>query len=117
MYAKELFEKAKTGKELKDIQDLVDEITSMLQAPFFYEWQARTLIHKVNEKHGENVAIYNLITHRTASSTRNNETVSVDSAKPDELRQDLEWKHFYLSAKLSGKTIEEVEKEWKKARN
>lgn len=114
---KEIVEKEKTIKDFADIQDLIGKIEAVLQAPRFDIYQARHIIGKVNEKHGENITAYKIATRQFIGNTGNESSIAVRDAGPDALKQDLQWKHFYLNAKLRAKTVEEIEKEWQKLRN
>ena len=104
-------ERLKALKELSEIHDLIDEIEAFWSTSYFDEARAREIIQKVNDKHRENVMIYNIATYQTASYDASG--VSVPSAPQAQLQQDLQWKHFYLNAKLLGKGAEEIIKEWK----
>lgn len=103
-------ERAKAAKDLTDIRKLIDEIDTLWEASYFDEIKARKIIKKVNDDHPENTGLYNLITYRTATTLSSG--VSIDCAATNQLQQDLEWKHFYLNAKLLGKAAEEIIKEW-----
>lgn len=107
----EISERVRKLKELKDIRDLIDEIEMFWKAPYFDENTARRIINHVNIKHGENITIYNMITYSATASKRSG--VSVEYAQQAQLQQDLQWKHFYLNAKLCGKAVEEIMDEWK----
>lgn len=107
-------ERLKTLKELKDIRDLIDEIEAFWNAPFFDAGRAREIIQKVNRNHFENVSLYNLATNQPRTNSSNaGSGVSIDSATQSQLQEDLQWKHFYLKAKLLGKGVEEIIVEWK----
>lgn len=103
-------ERLKALKELKDIRDLIDEIEAFWRTPYFDEVRAREIIQKVNDKHRENVMLYNIVTYHTASYDASG--VSIPSAPQGQLQEDLRWKYFYLNAKLCGKAAEEIIKEW-----
>lgn len=104
-------ERLKALNELKEIRNLIDEIEDFWSIPYFDEAKAREIIQKVNDRHRENVMIYNVVTYQTPSYEASG--VSISSAPRDQLQQDLQWKHFYLNAKLLGKGTEEIIKEWK----
>lgn len=106
----DISERVRKFQELKGIQDLIDEIERFWKVSFFDENTARRIIKKVNEDHFENVILYNMMTYRTASDEGSG--VPIDSAPQAHLQQDLQWKHFYLNAKLRGKAAEEITKEW-----
>lgn len=117
MDAQEIFEKGRSAKDFADIHNLIREIEAVLQAPQFDVQQARHVIGKENDKHGENIAAYRIATHQLQGNMGNSGSVSVEDAHSDELIQDLQWKHYYLNAKLRAKSIEEIEKEWQKLRS
>ena len=102
--------RVKLANELTEIHDLIDEIEAFWNIPYFDEVKARKIIQKVNNKHRENVVIYNIATYQTASHYASG--VSIPSAPQTQLQQDLQWKHFYLNAKICGKAAEEIIKEW-----
>lgn len=104
----------KALKELKDIRDLIDEIEAFWNAPFFDAERAREIIQKVNRNHFENVSLYNLATSQPRTSSSNaGSGVSIDAATQSQLQEDLQWKHYYLNAKLLGKGVENIIVEWK----
>ena len=102
----EISERVRKLKELKDIRDLIDEIEMFWKAPYFDENTARRIIEKVNDEHRENIAVYKMITYSPMTSERS--SVPVEYAHWTQLQQDLQWKHFYLNAKLQGKGVEEI---------
>ena len=104
-------ERLKALDELKEIHDLISEIEAFWNAPYFDEAKAREIIQKVNDKHRENIKLYNIATYHRASY--NASGVFVPSALQAQLQQDLQWKHFYLNAKMCGKAAEVIVKEWK----
>ena len=106
----EISERVRKLKELKDIRDLIDEIEMFWKAPYFDENTARRIIKKVNDNHFENVFLYNMLTYPAMSNQGSG--VPIESASQAHLWQDLQWKHFYLNAKLCGKAAEEITKEW-----
>lgn len=107
-------ERLKTAKELKDIREKINKIETFWQAPFFDEEGAKSIIIDINEKYPENRDLYNAITYPLSRSAGSG--VCVDDALPYQLQQDLQWKHFYLNAKLLGKGAEEIVKEWTSAK-
>ena len=38
--------------------------------------------------------------------------ISIQQASKENLYQDLQWKEFYLEAKILGKSVDEMRKEW-----
>ena len=106
-------ERLKVINELNDLRNLIDEIETFWNNPFD-EKKAREIILKVNRNHFENVFLYNLVADKPkANSSNTGSGVSIDAATPSQLQEDLQWKHFYLNAKLLGKGVEEIIKEWK----
>ena len=107
-------ERLKAIKKLNDLHNLIDEIEIFWNNPFFDEKKARKIIQEVNRKHYENVVLYNLTTNKPKANFSNSRSgVSIDAATSSQLQEDLLWKHFYLNAKLLGKGVEEIIKEWK----
>ena len=111
-------ERLKALKELKGIRDLIDEIEALWRAPFFDVEKAREIIQKVNDKHFENVGLYNLATYQQNGNPFNaGSGISIEGATQGQLQEDLRWKHFYLNAKLCGKAAQEIVYEWTRKRN
>ena len=96
-----------TAMELLDINCTINEIVQILNDVPFDATKAREKIGEVNSKHPENVSIYNFF-YRSPNTTG---SVSISEADDNCLRADLEWKKYYLEAKRSGKTVEEIRKE------
>lgn len=103
----------KAAKELNDIRKLIDEIEGVWNAPMFDMNRAKVIIQEVNRNHFENVMLYNLVTYRPRTNSSNaGSGISIDIATQGQLQEDLRWKHFYLNAKLVGKSVEEIIQEW-----
>lgn len=111
---KENAERLKAAKELNDIRNLIDEIERIWNAPVFDKKKAKEIIQGVNRNHFENVVLYNLSTYRPRTNSSNaGSGISIDTATQSQLQEDLQWKHFYFKAKLVGKSVEEIIREWK----
>lgn len=107
-------ERLNATRELNDIRNLIDEIERFGNAPLFDEKRAREIIQEVNRNHFENVVLYNLATYQPKENSSNiGSGVSINTATQSQLQEDLQWKHFYLKAKLFGKSVEEIIREWK----
>lgn len=66
----------------------------------------------MNNKHPENLGVFNLLTALNGSNTAvGRSRVTVSNALPSQLAEDLKWKQFYLDAKMKGKTTDVLSKE------
>ena len=99
--AKDLFEKVHFLHEQNDMENDINNIYSVLSQSPINIFQVKKQIKTVNEKHPENVVIFNMIFPPQGNR------VSVDSAPDDYLISDLTWKLNYLQAKKDGKAYEE----------
>lgn len=97
-----------TAIEIADMRSTIDDIQKILQTIPFDEDAARQKIYEINAKHPENTAVWNLIHANTPSG------VSIQQASKENLYQDLQWKEFYLEAKILGKSVEEMRKDLQK---
>ena len=57
-------------------------------------------------KSTKSIQIINLFHANTPSG------VSIQQASKENLYQDLQWKEFYLEAKILGKSVDEMQKDW-----
>lgn len=116
-----LQEQGKTIKSVVDIADMkktIYRIQGLLNEILFDEIEARQLIDEVNNKHPENLGVFNLLTFSNGSNTAvGRSRVTVNNASPSQLAEDLKWKQFYLDAKMKGKTIDVLSKEWNSLKN
>lgn len=94
-----------TAIEIADMRSTIDDIQRILQTIPFDEDAARQKIYEINAKHPENTAVWNLIHANTPSG------VSIQQASKENLYQDLQWKEFYLEAKILGKSVDEMRKD------
>lgn len=94
-----------TAIEIADMRSTIDDIQRILQTIPFDEDAARQKIYEINAKHPENTAVWNLIHANTPSG------VSIHQASKENLYQDLQWKAYYLEAKILGKSVEEMRKD------
>lgn len=95
-----------TAIEIADMRSTIDDIQKILQTIPFDENAARQKICEVNAKHPENTAVWNLLHANIPSG------ISIQQASKENLYQDLQWKEFYLEAKILGKSVDEMRKEW-----
>ena len=72
--------------------------------------EARKLIYSINDEHSENI-VWNSLLHAGCQGNGSGKGLAVSDAQEPQLRCDLEWKHYYLSAKLKGKTFEDIKRE------
>ena len=89
-----------------DIENTIKDVEQILHTFPFNENKAREKINEVNGNHPENVAIYNIF-----FSVPRGTKITLADANYTQLISDLEWKHYYLNAKLFGKTIDDMQKE------
>ena len=104
------FSSIHTATEIADMQSTINDILKILQTIPFDEDTARQKVYEINAKHPENTAVWNLI-HANISSG-----IPIQQASKENLYQDLQWKEFYLEAKIVGKSVDEMRKEWQNRR-
>lgn len=97
---------AYTAIEIADMRSTIDDIQKILQTNPFNEDAARQKICEINAKHPDNKMIWNLLHANVPSG------VSIQQASKENLYQDLQWKAYYLEAKILGKSVDEMRKEW-----
>jgi hypothetical protein len=98
-----------TTQEVLEMNQDINEIRTILNiVPFDIE-RARNKVNEINEKHPENCGIYKLISQSKGPG------ISVGQASALNLKDDLNWKVIYLSAKITGKSIDELAKELRNA--
>lgn len=95
-----------TAAEIADMLLTIDDIQMILRTALFDENAARQKICEVNAKHPENTAVWNLLHANIPSG------ISIQQASKENLYQDLQWKAYYLEAKIVGKSVDEMRKEW-----
>ena len=95
-----------TAIEIADMRSTIDDIQRILQTIPFDEDAARQKIYEINAKRPENTTVWNLI-HANISSG-----IPIQQASKENLCQDLQWKEFYLEAKILRKSVDEMRKEW-----
>ena len=96
--------------EIVKLRNTISEIEALLNAKSFDSGKARKLIDNINQEHAENVSWYNLIHSEYRNGSQGN-IVTIYNATDSQLKEDLQWKHCYLTAKLKGKTFEELRNE------
>lgn len=95
-----------TAVEIADMRSTIDDIQKILQTISFDEDTARQKICETNAKHPDNKMIWNLFHANIPSG------ISIQQASKENLYQDLQWKAYYLEAKILGKSVDEMRKEW-----
>lgn len=100
------FSSVYTAIEIADMRSTIDDIQKILQTIPFDEDTARQKIFEINAKHPDNKMIWNLLHANVPSG------VSIQQASKENLYQDLQWKAYYLEAKILGKSVDEMRKEW-----
>lgn len=95
-----------TAIEIADMRSTIDDIQKILQTIPFDEDTARQKIYEINAKHPDNKMIWNLFHANIPSG------ISIQQASKENLYQDLQWKEYYLKAKILGKSVDEMRKEW-----
>ena len=96
-----------TAIEIADMRSTIDDIQKILQTIPFDEDTARQKVYEINAKHPDNKMIWNLLHANVPSG------VSIQQASKENLYQDLQWKAYYLEAKILGKSVDEMQKDWK----
>lgn len=100
------FSSVYTAIEIADMRSTIDDIQKILQTIPFDEDTARQKVYEINAKHPDNKMIWNLLHANVPSG------VSIQRASKENLYQDLQWKAYYLEAKILGKSVDEMRKEW-----
>lgn len=95
-----------TAIEIADMRSTIDDIQKILQTIPFDEDTARQKVYEINAKHPDNKMIWNLLHANVPSG------VSIQQASKENLCQDLQWKAYYLEAKILGKSVDEMQKDW-----
>ena len=95
-----------TAAEIADMLLTIDDIQMILRTAPFDEDTARQKVYETNAKHPDNKMIWNLLHANVPSG------VSIQQASKENLYQDLQWKAYYLEAKILGKSVDEMRKEW-----
>lgn len=100
------FSSVYTAIEVADMWSTIDDIQKILQTIPFDEDVARQKVYEINAKHPDNKMIWNLFHANIPSG------ISIQQASKENLYQDLQWKAYYLEAKILGKSVDEMRKEW-----
>ena len=95
-----------TAIEIADMRSTIDDIQKILQTIPFDEDVARQKVYEINAKHPDNKMIWNLFHANIPSGT------SIQQASKENLYQDLQRKAYYLEAKILGKSVDEMRKDW-----
>lgn len=99
------FSSVYTAIEIADMRSTIGDIQKILQTIPFDEDTARQKVYEINAKHPDNKMIWNLLHANVPSG------VSIQQASKENLYQDLQWKEFYLEAKILGKSVDEMRKD------
>lgn len=99
---KEIFKPVKLINELQKINHDISDINSILSVVPLNMETARQKVISINIEHPENHLFFSLI------NPPSGEVIPICSASSDNLRQDLDWKKYYLSVKATAKTLDEV---------
>ena len=99
------FSSVYTTIEIADMRSTIDDIQKILQTIPFDEDAARQKIFEINAKHPDNKMIWNLFHANIPSG------ISIQQASKENLCQDLQWKAYYLEAKILGKSVDEMRKD------
>lgn len=99
------FSSVYTAIEIADMRSTIGDIQKILQTIPFDEDTARQKVYEINAKHPDNKMIWNLLHANVPSG------VSIQHASKENLYQDLQWKEFYLEAKILGKSVDEMRKD------
>ena len=100
------FSSVYTAIEIADMRSTIDDIQKILQTIPFDEDVARQKVYEINAKHPDNKMIWNLFHANIPSG------ISIQQASKENLYQDLQWKEYYLKAKILRKSVDEMRKEW-----
>lgn len=99
------FSSVYTAIEIADMRSTIDDIQRIMQKIPFDEDAARQKIYEINAKHPDNKMIWNLFHANIPSG------ISIQQASKENLYQDLQWKAYYLEAKILGKSVDEMRKD------
>jgi len=99
------FSSVYTAIEIADMRSTIDDIQMILRTAPFDEDAARQKVYEINAKHPDNKMIWNLLHVNIPSG------VSIQQASKENLYQDLQWKAYYLKAKILGKSVDEMRKD------
>lgn len=99
------FSSVYTAIEIADMRSTIDDIQKILQTIPFDEDTARQKVYEINTKHPDNKMIWNLFHANIPSG------ISIQQASKENLYQDLQWKAYYLEAKILGKSVDEMRKD------
>lgn len=99
------FSSVYTAIEIADMRSTIDNIQKILQTIPFDEDVARQKVYEINAKHPDNKMIWNLFHANIPSG------ISIQQASKENLYQDLQWKAYYLEAKILGKSVDEMRKD------
>lgn len=99
------FSSVYTAIEIADMRSTIDDIQKILQTIPFDEDVARQKVYEINAKHPDNKMIWNLFHANIPSG------ISIQQASKENLYQDLQWKTYYLEAKILGKSVDEMRKD------
>ena len=99
------FSSVYTAIGIADMRSTIDDIHKILQTIPFDEDTARQKGYEINAKHPDNKMIWNLLHANVPSG------VSIQQASKENLYQDLQWKAYYLEAKILGKSVAEMRKD------
>ena len=99
------FSSVYTAIEIADMRSTIDDIQRIMQKIPFDEDAARQKVYEINAKHPDNKMIWNLFHANIPSG------ISIQQASKENLYQDLQWKAYYLEAKILGKSVDEMRKD------
>lgn len=99
------FSSVYTAIEIADMRSTIDDIQKILQTIPFDEDTARQKVYEINAKHPDNKMIWNLFHANIPSG------IAIQQASKENLYQDLQWKAYYLEAKILGKSVDEMRKD------
>lgn len=94
-----------TAAEIADMRSTIDDIQRIMQKIPFDEDAAHQKVYEINAKHPDNKMIWNLFHANIPSG------ISIQQASKENLYQDLQWKAYYLEAKILGKSVDEMRKD------
>ena len=99
------FSSVYTAIEIADMRSTIGDIQKILQTIPFDEDTARQKVYEINAKHPDNKMIWNLFHANIPSG------IPIQQASTENLHQDLQWKAYYLEAKILGKSVDEMRKD------
>lgn len=103
--------------KMLDMQNNISHINEILSADYFDVECAKTIIDMINQKHPENIPIYYIVNGLANCGVGSRRVVFLGQSNEQQLKQDLEWKRYFLYGKASGKAFDKIIEEYNRRKN